>query len=406
MFISAPYDAGCASAACFPWAAYAPFQPLLGFDAQMAGVAAQAGRDGVPVFGLAAPEIFPNLAAMFRLSGATSASAAPIHLRFGTPRMPRLLKGAVNMAVLAESAPPQPELGMHPFASGTVLPHGTARIVAYDTPLAAPVRVGGGAIPLVTLPVELAEADMLGIARAEAVPPTDVLLQTAADFAPADWARRPGDGRARPVPALTARAIDESGVLVPWNLAHPGSVVPDLLAKVQMLAAQGRFRPILLVVPYNDVPVGLPALAREAAACRQRQTKARVPALLFARGRTLAAGMHLAGVCRRAWIDGTDPEWAWTAGRLRRLGLRLNLIAAEAVGAPAYDLAPDELLVTQVPSPYGPLAFRGRILSVRRLEALAAAAGTEPAWTPPVPAAAKRTKLADILLQGGALANG
>ncbi len=391
VFMSAPYDARCGTRAWYPWQHYTPFQPLLGFDAQMAGFAAHTIGQNKRVFCLAAPEILS--AAMLR-SSVVSTDAAKherehiTHFRFGPVRAPRLLKGAANVAIIAEIQKPTISLGQHPFASGKVVPNDIALICVYQPCGDVFTRVNGQAATATNLPNHLSFIDLPPETNIAVVLPPHAnlaigmpaLVQSCVDFDISAWQRSKSkvmahEGADDSISQLLA-SCRRPIILVPWNLAHSCSPLPSLFEKAQLLAIQDRFPVTLLVLPYNDVPWGLPDLVNTIAACsRLRSAAPNHPhVLLFGRGKTLDAGLALAALCDSAWVEQSDPECEWTANRLRRIGMRVTFIP-DAPGENATldsDFTSDQIEWRQRLSPFGRLAWRSETLSIRRLAQLAA----------------------------------
>lgn len=339
----------------------------------MATFAAMAGADGIDVRVLAAPEIHRDG------SGFDERLAAPwgrilAHVRFGSPCLPRILKRAANVVVLAEDVTIPVRLGRHPFAAGAALPAGVGAALSYDASTPIPERIGAGPVPRMVLPPEFT-AFPQGDKAGEGQPQLDrIVLQSCATFSKAYWLRgeipkAKGEG--------VAAKIGRIAVLLPWNLGAPGSSVPDLLQRVSLLAAQNRFPLTVVVLPYNDVPGGLAILEEVAAAlCALHDVgPTKLSTIVLARTAFIEDSLTLVALCKRVWIDTNDPEWRWTLRRAMACGLPANFISALPANlAERYDpgvFTPDELVTRQTDNRFGRLFWQTRVLSLRRLALLA-----------------------------------
>jgi hypothetical protein len=272
------------------------------------------------------------------------------------------------MVVLAEDTTIPARLGRHPFAAGAGLPPSVNAVLLYDRATPVPQRLGLGRVPAVVLPLDFASTGVAG--AAEDTLSSGTTLQSCADYRCAAWSRSETPGRSIEADeALAGRAA----VLLPWNLGAPGSLVPDVLRKVALLAAQDRFPLTVVVLPYNDVPGSLALLEEVATSCAEPQVAS--PAILLARAGSIRESLALLRLCRRAWIDTADPEWRWTLRRIAACGLGINFISGvpqdAVVGYEPGPFEPDELMTRQSNGRAGLLFWRTRVLSLRRLSGLA-----------------------------------
>ncbi len=330
-------------------------QCLLGCEAQLSAFAAalppaQAARC---VFA-PLPEIFADprsLARAWSGCGMTPPRTGDIlHLRFGSVRTARLLKGARNAAVVAEAARPPPlATSGHPFASGLHLPAAMERMFAYAPLPVPPVRVDGSALPLDVLPPACLDADLKP--RRRRIEATGLDMVSLADFDSSAWAAGPVSGPAAP--------RDTPLVLLPWNLDHPGSIVPDLLARLVRLQSPTAPPLRVLVLPFNylgQTGIIRRLIAHVAAAAGDRAALAHVA---IGRLTSLASLPALRALSRTAWVEAGDPEHDWTMARLTAAGFSpLALAGGE-----------DQIWV-EAETRYGTLAYRPHIPSLRELAAL------------------------------------
>jgi hypothetical protein len=383
LLISAPIDARSFDALCVPVNAVTPFQILLGWDAHIARFNSAAEISGVTIHFVAAPEV--STAATLFPSEQHPDQRRRVHLRFGTPRLPRLLRGAINLAVVTEDFQPPTTQAYHPFARGDVFPQNLAGVLADGKPDMTPRRIDGTAVPMLSLPSGLSEngpgwrnsvsqrKDPVDCSSQQ----SDIVLQSVERFYISDWKRRnPPErrhiGSLRPGNLLS---VPNPVVLVPWNLANPGSIVPDLLMKIIQLSEQRRCPVNLVILPYNDVSTGLQLMEQVIGTLRSRLgvDTQYGQSIIFARAWDIDASLDLVARCHRVWIDATDPEWRWTTRRFTGLGLAVNFVS-QVPGEYAHEFDPgplcadEEILVRNFS--YGPLVWRSSGLSLRRLAAL------------------------------------
>ena len=354
-------------------------QCLLGSEAQLlAFIAAQPGLAG-RMFFVPLPEMFSGTASLDALGAACGLAPgqpqiAPrlVHLRFGGTRSARVLKEARNALVLAENHRTPPiTASRHPFASGLTVPAMMRRVLALDPHIAVPASVGGG-----PLPVTLLEGDYLAADLRHPGPPDDDALDVVslAEFRSNVWAA----GTVRAVSAdLQAARLDAKRdgapfVLVPWNLDHPGSAVPALVARTLRLQHRDRPAVRLVIMPFNYP--GQTGLIRRL--IRQlRQTieggAAALPHLFLGRLTRPEGLPALRRLARVAWVDGNDPEHDWTMRRLAAAGFAPVLLAADNEARPGtIQIAADDALTIEAETRFGLLHFHAMLPSLRALRTL------------------------------------
>ena len=388
-------------AAIQPLAGLSLPQCLLGGEAQLLAFAAAAASLAPRLYFCPMPELFSGPQSMQALQAATGntpfTTARPVHLRFGGTRSARIMKDARNGLVLAENhANPPITTSQHPFADGLTLPTQIRRLFTYDAAIPRPVTLGGGAIQTTRLPPESLTADLahtpdqpnpdtdgaplkgapLEGAPLEGVLPEGLELVSLAEFRSALWAA--GPVRARSAHFREARANDAATspvpfVLVPWNLDHPGSAVTALLERTMRLQSIARPAVRLLLMPYNyPGQTGLIRRLIRQLRDASQSGPAVLPQTFIGRLSHLAALPTLRHLAATAWIDGNDPEAAWTARRLAACGIKPILLGAIPDRLPpAIPVIPaDDPLTITTETRFGPLHFRGRIPSMRALHDL------------------------------------
>jgi hypothetical protein len=369
-------------AAVLPVSQLALPQCLLGSEAQLlAFVAAHPGL-APRMFFAPLPEMFSNEASMAALAAACGLAPAGrgtprlVHFRFGGTRSARVLKEARNGLVLAENhrAPPITASG-HPFAGGLTLPATMRRVFTGDPAIAVPVALGGAALPLTVLPGDTVAADLRRRGLAAKSGEKDGLdLVSLAEFRSGVWAAGPATG-ASPHLEVALREAARDGapfVLVPWNLDHPGSAVPALVARTLRLQPTGQPAVRLVILPFNYP--GQTGLIRRLV--RQiRQTidngAAALPHLFLARLTKHGALPLLRRLARVAWVDGNDPENEWTMRRLDAAGFSPILLEAGGDFRPGTILiAADDAVTLTAETAFGLLHFHAKLPSLRALRTL------------------------------------
>jgi hypothetical protein len=227
---------------------------FLGGESQCLAFAAAHPALAQRLFFAPAPEMFSDpigLQAAWRVAGVKLLSAQDmVHLRFGSVRDSRILKGARNGAVIAESdrAPPI-TTSHHPFACGRVLPAATQRLFVYGKQTLRPAPAGGAPLPATGLPKACVTADLEAASAqkpASGRAPTGIDLVRLAEYEAGAWA----SGQvAKPAAML---GVLQPIVLLPWNMAHFGSIVPELLRRLATFRRPGAPSLAVLVMPFND----------------------------------------------------------------------------------------------------------------------------------------------------------
>jgi hypothetical protein len=339
------------------------------------------------------PELFADpasLAAAWRACGQPPhATDSVVHLRFGSIRTARLLKGARNGAVVAESHGAGPmTTSAHPFASGLVLPAEMRRVFVYRRDNTHPSTTGGAPPPVTQLPRDFLDADLnrardaknWGAWEAADGSADGIDIVPFADFrAGAGTGPQAGHRRGQ----LVRRALRQAGtdkvpfVLLPWNMDHPGSIVPDLLARLSRLQGPDTPRLRLLVMAFNylgqtGIIKRLVARVREAAEGSEQL----LADVFLARISQLSALPALLRLTRLAWVDGNDPEHGWTLSRLRAAGITPILLEPPGRLAPPPGklarLEADDPIWLEAETRYGTLNFPAHLPSQRALPTLLA----------------------------------
>jgi hypothetical protein len=379
-------------------------QVLLGSESQLLAFAA--GSDAIKdrLFFAPMPEMFASIASLRHAwqtlspAGGERIGARAVHLRFGTIRSARVLKFVRNAAVVAEAARPPPlTASHHPFAGGSVLPAAMRRLFCYRPDAARPRPIGGGALQVTDLPPSLVTMDLVRY-RTGAIsdPPAEnaaLDLVAMPEFRSAAWAAgRVGVRQAR------LRGTGEQQpptVLLPWNMDHPGSIVPELLERLLRLRLPEHPMPRLILLPFNYV--GQTGIIRRLIT-RLRRAAGDPDAALsdFFIGRV--TGLDGIAALRRlsetAWVDGNDPEHWWTLARLSACGIGSILIDPQTqaqAGDPqgVVRLAADETIWVEAETRCGLLTFSASLPSLRTLPRLLSLTGSRQVRAAP---AAKRQR--------------
>jgi hypothetical protein len=240
-------------------------------------------------------------------------------------------------------------------------------------PLAnVPMSFGGAALPVLDLP-DLVSADL---ARELELSPSEaengLEITSLAEFRSNAFAV----GLVRTLSpdlrhALAAAARDSAPfVLVPWNLDHPGSVVPALVARTLQLQHPDSPAVRLLIVPFNYAgPAGL--IRRLIRMLRETlpNGSAHLQGTFIGRLNRLSALPALRQHARVAWVDGNDPEHDWTCRRLAACGFTPLLLAAARTPPPpgVASVLADEALTVDAETRFGVLSFRTHLPSLRAL---------------------------------------
>jgi hypothetical protein len=370
-------------AAVLPVSQLALPQCLLGSEAQLLAFVAAHPALAPRMFFAPLPEMFSNEASMVALAMACGLPAAErgaprlVHFRFGGTRSARVLKEARNGLVLAENhrAPPITASG-HPFAGGLVLPASMRRVFAADPGIAVPVALGGAPLPLTLLQGDTVAADLRRPDRAkkDGVEKDGLDLVSLAEFRSGAWAAGPATGASAHLDVALREAARDGApfVLVPWNLDHPGSAVPALVARTLRLQPAGRPAVRLVIMPFN-YPGQTGLIRRLVRQIRQtiENGTAALPHLFLARLTKRGALPLLRRLARVAWVDGNDPEHEWTMRRLEAAGFAPILLEAGGDFRPGTILiAADDVMTIAAETAFGLLHFQAKLPSLRALRTL------------------------------------
>jgi hypothetical protein len=377
-------------------------QCLLGAEAQLSAFAASQPEHASRTFFTPLPEIFGNGRNLDRirlLCGLPEDGPRPVHLRFGGTRSARVMKDARNAMVLAENhLAPATTSSNHPFADGLTLPASMRRVYATGPLALAPVAFGGETLPVIELPPDMLVADLGGAAA-----PHGLEIASLAEFRSNAFAAGPLRAGSADLRAAELAAARDAGpfVLLPWNLDHPGSTVPALVARTLQLQSPDHPAIRLVLMAFNYAgPAGL--IRRLIRDIREDLPSgpAHLRTIFLARVNHLGAVPALRRLARVAWVDGNDPEHDWTLRRLAACGFSPLLLAADAVPPPpgATAIPADEAMTVDAETRFGTLSFRTHLPSLRALRqllpltrSLAAEPAPPPAGAPcppPAPAGA------------------
>jgi hypothetical protein len=376
------------SASLLPLEKAALPQVFLGGESQLLAYAASVPHMAGRLFFAPLPEMFggpASLDAAWRAAGRTPPeTGAVVHLRFGSVRDARILKGARNAAVVAEaqSAPPL-TVSHHPFASGQMLPAATERLLVYGPHTRRPHPIGKGPLPESGLPGSAVTAD-LGVPAPRKPQRTGIEagldLVSLANYSAPDWAA--GCVRSQAVdimPAADAALGARPSVLLPWNLAHFGSIVPELLKRLATLRRPDAPIPVVVIMPFNYL--GLTGTIRTLIADLREAAEAPDPLMneMFLARVTRLPGLGvLKNLSRVVWIDGNDPEGWWTLARFGASGFDPIVIDPDESQPDPGRFPADEPIRVEADTRHGTLSFDVRVPSLRALPHLLAMTAQRP----------------------------
>jgi hypothetical protein len=353
-------------------------QCLLGSEAQLLAFAAAQPALAPRMFFLPLPEMFASPASLDALHAACGLeqgrAGAPrlVHLRFGGTRSARVLKDARNGLVLAENHRSPPiTASRHPFAGGLTVPASLRRVFSLDSANAVPSAIGAGPLPASVLEGDYVSADLAGHREAAA---DGLDITSLAEFRSAAWAAGPLRSGSTDLAVARRQAVRDGApfVLLPWNLDHPGSPVPMLIARTLRLQHRHRLAVRLVILPFNYP--GQTGLIRRLV--RQiRQTvdggAGSLAQLFLARLTHPSALPSLLDLARVAWVDGNDPEHDWTRRRLSAAGFSPILLASdEQPRDDAVTIQADDALTIEAETRFGLLHFHAKLPSLRALRTL------------------------------------
>jgi hypothetical protein len=357
-------------------------QCLLGYEAQVSAFVAASPELAARTVFTPLPEIFStpeSLAPLAQLLRASPhAGRKPVHLRFGSTRTARVMKPARNGAVVAEDHRSVAiTTSQHPFGSGLTLPAGIRRIFTYTAELAPLRGSGGGLIPATVLPAAFVTADLTDDALApdQKTDITGLEIVSLAEFRSAPWANSPTRARSPDWKAAQrAQAADGAPfVLIPWNLDHPGSIVPDFLIRLTKLQSLERPAVRMLLMPFN-YPGQLGLIRRMIARVRNSadMPEALLASIFLGRLSQISALPTLRRIGCVAWVDGNDAEHAWTCRRLSAGGIQPILLHPDESGMAGTDMwvPAHETIWVDADTRWGQLHFASRMPTIRTLPAL------------------------------------
>jgi hypothetical protein len=242
------------------------------------------------------------------------------------------------------------------------------RVFAGDPGIAVPVALGGAALPLTLLQGDTVAADLRrrGQTAKSAGEKDGLDLVSLAEFRSGAWAAGQATG-ASPHLEVALREAARDGapfVLVPWNLDHPGSAVPALVARTLRLQPAGQPAVRLVILPFN-YPGQTGLIRRLVRQIRQtiENGGAALPHLFLARLTKHGALPLLRRLARVAWVDGNDPENEWTMRRLEAAGF-------SPIRPGTILIAADDAVTLTAETAFGLLHFHAKLPSLRALRAL------------------------------------
>jgi len=372
-------------------------QVFLGGESQLLAFAAAVPGLAPKLFFAPLPEIFAGQESLQQARRALGTKEANmremVHLRFGSVRDARVLKGARNAAVVAEFASaPMLTASHHPFAHGHVVPAAIGRLYIYGPKMVRPQAMGGVALPATRLPQAFVAADLAAsrpalVGKRGAGAPAGLDLVRLADFNSAEWAA----GAVWPAQAGIPPWAGKPAVLLPWNMAHFGSIVPRLLGQLTSLRRPGTPMPLVVILPFNylgQTGIIRALIADLRAAAADPETV--LNEMILARVSHLRGLAPLKAISRVAWVDGNDPEYWWSLSRLSASGFDPILIDPSSAGNRfSTRLAADEDIRVEVDTRFGALSFDARLPSLRALPRLLAMTGERMARPRPARRAAR-----------------
>ncbi len=397
--------AGCESAVK-PAGQYCYRQRLFGFEAQLAALSAMLNGIGQRLLYVPAPELFAARSSyrpFERFIAPDSPNVGLMHVRLGMARHARLLKGARNVMLSAESEI-LPPLGLqsHPFASGQLVPAGFAEQFVYYPEQMPLKRFGNCELSRAVLPAGAAIADVSeALARHPALEPSEAAGITphlcaarglfGCSFAEFDAEEWHGTAPAR----MTAQSADwrrafallrdaeASGtpshpfILLAWNLGNPASMLPTLVLRLCRSEHLHNSPLRVVLFPFNETWETTQAVQQLVEQVRNETLRPQILRSIFlARLSRSEALPLLPALFACAWIEGADPERLFTSARLDALGIpTLTLAPPEGfhLSAPVAShqtILPDEELRLRVCDQFGERIYLVPSLSHRALAEL------------------------------------
>jgi len=313
------------------FSAFQPQQALLGWAAQMRSFGTIMTRLKIPCFVTPAPEMFfteTTWTVLARTLGLPKTHFAnAVHLRFSAGRHARILRGIPNYLASAETAATGVlPTGGHPFRDQNTAPHALAGMLDL-TGSAGPLhRPDGTDILRMAIPPGLLTADFrpeeTSLAPLTPGDFTGLELISLADAAIATWPLPPAAGPSMHIRRLLLEfqaSTDKPFLVLPWNLANPASCIPDVATKLARTLSTGAHAANLILFPFNATSASanllVPAVAKIRANIGETD-EAALSHLFLGAVTDLAVIPFLRRLQPVAWIDGLDPESAWTEARL------------------------------------------------------------------------------------------
>jgi hypothetical protein len=324
---------------------------LLGFGSQMSCLAAVAKRADRTVYLCGAPEIFTSNSArceLDRLALPDTSDRSFIHIRLGSARYARILRGIENVFFAAEEVVLRSTSGgLNPYATNDRLPPAFDTILAGVGVYALPKRLSGTELPVERCDPELPAAD---IARSQNDWPLHP-IETSSNPALTNFADQ-GLSKMTPVSAACERwcshpepwsVMTPRALLLPWNLSNPAAVAPLLVRLIARHRMQAVEKLAIVLCPFNitwrrgqDI-VDLVLEVKKAFGDSPLLQNLWLAALEPHHIQIMSRYVHFT-----AWLDGQDPEIQWTCRRFRALDIESALFGS-----------PDGLLLDALPAMAG-----------------------------------------------------
>lgn len=370
-------------------------QVLFGWEAALRAFATALGQSGQKLYIVPAPEMLSGESGRHQILHITQSGRTErmVHLRFGPPIMARLVKPAENWHVLLETSPFLPTLaGDHPLGGENVLPAAFARVCAFEKP-SPPLRRLDGEEP----DFEMLDPSLFALRDLAAEsgkpspsflspslgwgPESGLIAHSFAEFDAALWEEEP--------PPVLRRLSDWRGMIIarevtwernesrwtlaalPWNLAHPASLIPDLVLKLARSAMLSIYGCHLVLLPYNETMANAGAVRELVGRCREAASShpQELRHLFLARYRGGGALRNLRSLFDVIWLETALPDLAWTVQRLGVFTAPLLLIGqfATAAGRARAVVRGDERLEIITDDAFGTRHFATMTLSERTL---------------------------------------
>ena len=356
VLLSAPADMRRYGRAIHSASEFQPRQCLFGYDARLQLFAAALHRAGLKTWFIPAPDLFASDHSFAYLLKALAEEVAGVsslvHLSFGMPWAIRILRYATNLAVLGGIAPESPGKPKdHPFGSGCHFPAALSGALFYDRLASNAWTSDGRELSTDVLDESFVEEPRFDqgseLLQSHPLDPRltqGLWVQSVSEFETASW-EGASSGTALQSPdfrrAFIRRNLLSAGqssplrfILIPWNLANPRSMVPDLAQRLSSNKERKEYEYGILLTPFNEDHSGTQKIRSLVEACRAQGTSGCVETIFLMRMASMQFFAALKRIVATCWLDGSDPEWQWNARRLSRLGFKASLIEGHGMKRP------------------------------------------------------------------------